>query len=215
MSPKKETPRELPVLFFESAAAFDAYLASSPGDGLWVKFAKKGSGVTSMSYPEAVDIALCHGWIDGQARSLDATYYLQRFTPRRKKSLWSRINVDKVARLLAEGRMRPAGLAEVERAKADGRWDQAYAGPATMEVPVELAALLEGPAAALFEALDKTNRYAFCQRVATAVKAEIRRARAEKLVEQLLAGVLPYPAKKPESDRPPKRPSAKTQSRDS
>ncbi|HRE90657.1 MAG TPA: YdeI/OmpD-associated family protein, partial [Myxococcota bacterium] len=161
------------------------------------------------------DISLCHGWIDGQARSLDATYYLQRFTPRRKKSLWSRINVDKVARLVAEGRMRPAGLAEVERAKADGRWDQAYAGPATMEVPVELAALLEGPAAALFEALDKTNRYAFCQRVATAVKAETRRARAERLVEQLLAGILPYPAKKAASPKPPKRPSKKAQSRDS
>lgn len=195
MSPKRGPADDLPVVFFEDAAAFDAYLAASPGDGLWVKFAKKGSGVASMTYPEAVDIALCHGWIDGQARSLDDTYYLQRFTPRRKRSIWSRINVDKVARLTAEGRMRPAGLLEVERAKADGRWDQAYAGPATIEVPVELAALLVGEVAARFAALDKTNRYAFCHRVATAVKPATRQARAQKLVEQLLAGVLPYPPK--------------------
>lgn len=195
MSPAKGAADALPILFFETAAAFDAFLAADPGDGLWVKFAKKGSGVTSMTYPEAVDVALCHGWIDGQARSLDDTYYLQRFTPRRKKSLWSRINVDKVERLIAEGRMRPAGLLEVERAKADGRWGQAYAGPATMEVPAELAALLEGEAAKAFAALDKTNRYAFCARVATAVKAETRRARAQKVVEQLLSGALPYPPK--------------------
>lgn len=195
MSGKKGPADALPIHFFEEAAAFDAFLASSPGDGLWVKFAKKGSGVTSMTYPEAVDVALCHGWIDGQARSLDDTYYLQRFTPRRKKSIWSRINVDKVSRLTAEGRMRPAGLLEVERARADGRWDQAYAGPATMEVPAELTALLEGEAATAFAALDKTNRYAFCHRVASAVKAETRRARAQKVVEQLLAGALPYPPK--------------------
>lgn len=195
MSPKKGPADELPVVFFEDAAAFDAYLAADPGDGLWVKFAKKGSGVASMTYPEAVDIALCHGWIDGQARSLDETFYLQRFTPRRKNSIWSRINVDKVSRLIAEGRMRPAGLLEVERAKADGRWDQAYAGPASMEVPVELTALLEGESAKAFAALDKTNRYAFCARVATAVKAETRRARAQKVVEQLLSGALPYPAR--------------------
>lgn len=196
MRGKKGPADALPIRFFEDAAAFDAFLAPSPGDGFWVKFAKKGSGVTSMTYPEAVDVALCHGWIDGQARSLDDTFYLQRFTPRRKKSVWSRINVDKVSRLTAEGRMRPAGLLEVERAKADGRWDQAYAGPATMEVPAELAALLEGEAATAFTALDKTNRYAFCYRVASAVKAETRRARAQKVVEQLLAGVLPYPPKR-------------------
>lgn len=214
MSPKKGPADELPVILFENAAAFDAYLTASPGDGLWVKFAKKGKGVASMSYPEAVDIALCHGWIDGQARSLDDTYYLQRFTPRRKKSIWSRINVDKVARLTAEGRMRPSGLLEVERAKADGRWDQAYAGPATMEVPAELAVLLEGEAATAFAALDKTNRYAFCHRVSTAVKPATRQARAQKLVEQLLAGVLPYPPKANPA-APPKRPAKKPQSRDS
>jgi uncharacterized protein YdeI (YjbR/CyaY-like superfamily) len=197
MSPSRSA--DLPVHFFAAAAAFDAFLAGTPGDGLWVKFAKKGSGVTSMTYAEAVDVALCHGWIDGQVRSVDETYYLQRFTPRRKGSIWSRINVDKVARLIETSRMRPAGLAEVERAKADGRWQLAAAGPASMEVPAELSGLLaqDAAATAAFAALDKTNRYAFCYRVATAVKVETRLARAQKAVEQLRAGVLPYPARAP------------------
>lgn len=198
MSPKKTGDTELPIVLFEDAAAFERHLEAGTSVGLWVKLAKKGAVIRSMTYPEAVDVALCHGWIDGQARSLDDTHYLQRFTPRRKNSIWSRINVDKVARLVESGRMRPGGLAEVERAKADGRWALAVAGPATMEVPSELATLLntDESLAAKFAALDKTNRYAFCYRVATAVKPATRQARAQKVVEQLLASELPHPPKK-------------------
>lgn len=196
--PKSKTgPADaLPVVLFEDAASFERWLEAGEHEGVWVKFAKKGTGVTSMTYAEAVDVALCMGWIDGQSRSLDETFYLQRFTPRRKKSIWSRINVEKVERLIAQGRMKAPGLAEVERAKADGRWAQAVAGPAAMEVPNELvAALAENDRAqAAFDGLDKTNRYALCYRVATAVKAETRIARARKAVEQLVAGDVPYPA---------------------
>lgn len=211
MSGKKGPADQLPVHFFEDAAGFDAFLAADPGDGFWVKFAKKRTGVASVTYAEAVEVALCHGWIDGQARSLDDTFYLQRFTPRRKRSIWSKINVAKAERLIAEGRMRVAGLAEVERAKADGRWAQAYGGPATMQVPAELAALLTGAAAAAFAALDKTNRFALCHRVATAVKPATRHARAQRLVEQLLAGVVPYPPAKTKT--PSASPAAATRSR--
>src|SRR3954470_10881196 len=127
---------ELPVLPFASKAQFRAWMEehhTDPG-GLWLKFAKKGTGVATVVYAEALEVALCFGWIDGQAKKLDATYYLQRFTPRRARSKWSRINVAKAEALIAGGAMRPAGLAEVERAKADGRWDAAYASPSRIEV---------------------------------------------------------------------------------
>lgn len=186
-----ELPTDLPVRHFRSAAAWEAWLGKHPGAaGMWLKIAKKDAGIPSVTYAEALDVALCHGWIDGLKKSLDADFFLQRFTPRKPRSLWSKINVGKAMRLVEAGRMRPAGLREIEAAKADGRWQAAYASASTMEVPPELAVLLarDRKASAFFHALDRTNRYAFCWRVQTAVKPETRRARAEKFVAMLARG---------------------------
>lgn len=150
-------------LAFESAAALDAWLAGHPAPhpGLWIKVAKKGSGLPSVTAAEVNDVALCHGWITAQRKGLDTSAYLQKITPRRPGSVWSMVNVRRVAELAAEGRMRPAGLAEVESAKADGRWAGAYESQAAAEVPAELAAALaEHPrAGAAFEKLGRTERY--------------------------------------------------------
>ena len=188
---------ELPEIAFESAEAWEAWLAEhhEQTDGIWLKFAKKGTGIPSVSYAEALDVALSYGWIDGQSRSLDETWYLERFTPRRARSMWSKRNREKAAALIAAGRMQPAGFREIERAKADGRWDAAYDSPATATVPEDLqAALNENPAAAEFFArLDKQNRYAILHRVQTATKPETRARRIAKLVEQLARGEKLYP----------------------
>lgn len=184
-------PDDLPVKQFRSAAVFDKWLSQHEADaGAWLKIAKKGTGVATVSIEQAIDVALCHGWIDGLRRGLDEVFFLQRFTPRKPRSLWSKINVAKVERLVAEGRMQAAGLREVEAAKADGRWQAAYDGSASMEVPAELAAALakDRKARAFFETLDRTNRYAFCWRVHTAVKPETRSARVEKFVAMLARG---------------------------
>ena len=182
----------LPIIGFEDIVAFGAWLAAEPrtSKGLWLKLAKKGAAATSLSKAEAIDAALCHGWIDGLRRGLDDIFFLQRFTPRKPRSLWSKINVAKVERLIEAGRMLPAGLREIETAKADGRWQAAYDGAARMQVPDDLASALAGnrKAQAFFEALDRTNRYAFCFRVHTAVKPETRRARIEKFVGMLARG---------------------------
>lgn len=150
-------------LAFESAAALDTWLAGhpAPDPGLWVKVAKKGSGIPSVSAAEVNDVALCHGWITGQRKGLDASYFTQRITPRRPGSLWSMVNVRRVAELTAEGRMRPSGLAEVDAAKADGRWDAAYESQSNARVPDELTAALEENTAAraAFEKLGRTDRY--------------------------------------------------------
>src|SRR6476469_2749488 len=129
------------AVFFEDDKAFEAWLVdnASTATHVWVRMAKKGTGVTSIDWTRAVDVALCFGWIDGISRRIDDEWYVQRFTPRRAKSVWSKINRERIERLTAEGRMRPAGLAEVERAKADGRWDAAYDSPATAVVPDDLA----------------------------------------------------------------------------
>ena len=155
---------------FASAADLEAWLEAhhAAEDELWIEFAKKGSGVPSVTYAEAVDLSLCFGWIDGLVRkSEEEGFYRQRFTPRRARSRWSQINVGKAEGLIASGRMRPAGLAEVERAKADGRWAEAYASPSRMTVPDDLRAALDAsPAAsALFDDLDGNNRYAILYRV--------------------------------------------------
>lgn len=165
-------------------------------EGVWLRLAKKGVTVpTSLTYAQALDEALCSGWIDGQSKSIDETTYRQRFTPRRKRSMWSTRNVGHVARLSDEGRMRARGYAEVERAQQDGRWEAAYAGPATMEVPAELAdALGESPAAAAaFETLSSRNRYAILHRITTLKTAESRRRNTAKYVEMLERGETPYP----------------------
>ena len=182
--------QELPVIFFETAAEWEAWLeenhATQPG--VWVKYAKKASGITSMTYVEAVEVALCFGWIDGQAKGYDDDYSLQRYTPRRPKSKWSKINCQRALRLIEGGRMRPAGLAQVEAAKADGRWDAAYDSPSTATVPPELQTLLDGhpEAAEFFASLDSRNRYAILHRIQDAKRPETRARRIEKFFQMLV-----------------------------
>jgi len=182
-------PEPLPVLCFESADAWDAWLAdhhaSSPG--LWLKIAKKGSAGRSISYSEALDVALCHGWIDGQKGRHDTDYWRQRFTPRKPGGNWSKINTERAAALIASGRMRPAGLREVERAQADGRWEQAYESQSRVTVPDDLARALAANerARAFFATLDSANRYAILYRIGTAKKPETRAKRIDTFVAML------------------------------
>ena len=182
-------PDQLPVIAFESAAGWDAWLADHSGDaaGIWLKLAKKGSGIPSVSYSEAVDVALCHGWIDGQKAGLDGEHWLQRFTPRKPGSKWSRINTQRVAVLIESGRMRPAGLREVERAKADGRWEAAYHSQSTATVPADFAAALaeDQRASAFFETLNGANRYAILYRIADAKRPQTRARRIADFVAML------------------------------
>lgn len=184
-------------LFFPSAEAFEEWLVANhaSSSGLWLRLAKKVPGVESLDYVQALDVALCHGWIDGQKKSLDATHWLQRFTPRRPRSTWSKVNRDKVAALLEQGRMRPAGLLEVERAKADGRWEAAYDGSRTATVPEDLELALAGNPAAreFFATLDSRNRYAVLYRVQEAKKPETRARRIEKFVTMLAEQKKIYP----------------------
>jgi uncharacterized protein YdeI (YjbR/CyaY-like superfamily) len=175
-------------------AWLDAHEESS--DGVWLVLAKKGTtDPTSLTYAEALDEALCSGWIDGQTASIDERVFRRRFTPRRRASLWSERNIGLVATLTAEGRMRPAGLREVERAQADGRWDRAYAGQASAAEPEDLlAALAASPAAgATFATLTRVNRYAVIHRVTTAPNATVRANRLAKLVAMLERGETPHP----------------------
>jgi uncharacterized protein YdeI (YjbR/CyaY-like superfamily) len=182
---------------FASAEEWEAWLREhhDTAPGVWIRFAKKGSGVQSVTYLEALHAALCFGWIDGQARSVDDAAYVQRFTPRRARSIWSKRNRGFAEELIAAGRMQPAGLHEVERAKADGRWDAAYDAPSTATVPDDLRAALDAePAAAeLFATLNGQNRYAILHRVQTAKKPETRARRIEKFVAMLAAGETLYP----------------------
>jgi uncharacterized protein YdeI (YjbR/CyaY-like superfamily) len=184
-------PTDLPVLGFADQAALEEWLEAehATAPGLYVKLAKKGAGVPSVTYAELVESCLCFGWIDGRSNRLDDAFYLQRITPRRSRSIWSQKNVAAVEALTAAGRMRPAGLAAVEAARADGRWDRAYAGPATITVPDDLAAALAAEPAAQreFEALDGANRYAVLHRVHTAATPQTR-ARRIAAVVALLAG---------------------------
>jgi uncharacterized protein YdeI (YjbR/CyaY-like superfamily) len=194
-------PAELPELIVPDAAAWRAWLAKHHADpaGVWLILAKRGTErPTSLTYDQALEEALCHGWIDGQVRRLDEATYRQRFTPRRRQSAWSKRNTGIAERLLAEGRMHPAGAAEMERAKADGRWDAAYAGPAGIEVPSDLAEALaaEPRARSMFESLNSQNRYAVLYRIATAKRAETRARRIEEFVAMLARGETVYPQKR-------------------
>jgi uncharacterized protein YdeI (YjbR/CyaY-like superfamily) len=189
---------ELPELVVRDAAAWRTWLAGHHADpvGVWLVLAKKGAEKpTSLTYDQALEEALCHGWIDGQAGRRDDATYRQRFTPRRRRSAWSKRNTGIAERLIAEDRMRPAGHAEVERAKADGRWEAAYAGPASMEVPADLAEALatEPKAQAMFESLNSQNRYAVLYRIATAKRADTRARRIEQFVTMLARGETVYP----------------------
>lgn len=184
------------------AAAWRAWLAAADEGiaAVWLVLAKKGTvKPTSLTYDEALEEALCDGWIDGQVRRRDEATFRQRFTRRRPRSSWSQRNVGIAERLVAEGRMRPGGLAEIERAKADGRWELAYAGPASIEVPDELAqALGRLPAAqATFETLSGQNRYAILYRIATAKRPETRRRRIEQFVAMLARGETVHPQRRP------------------
>lgn len=186
-----DLPTDLPILAFDDGDAWEAWLvAHADAKGLWLKIAKKDAGVVTVTYAEALDVALCHGWIDGQKRSCDARYFLQRFTPRRAKSLWSKINIGHVERLTIAGRMRAGGQREIDAAKADGRWDAAYDGARNMETPPELVAALakNRKAKAFFDTLSATNRYAVCWRVQTAKKPETKAKRVEALVAMLARG---------------------------
>ena len=186
-----------PVKSFASQDTWERWLDRNHGneEGVWLKVAKKSSGKRTVSVPEALEIALCYGWIDGQRKAFDGDYFLQRFTPRRRRSRWSKINRDSATALIERGRMRPPGLAEVERAKADGRWAAAYDSPSKIQPTPELLAALEASpkAKALFEELDSQNRYAILYRVHDAKRPETRTRRIEKFVEMLSRGETPYP----------------------
>jgi uncharacterized protein YdeI (YjbR/CyaY-like superfamily) len=179
------------TIFFRDAAEFEAWLTEHVDHepGVWLKIAKKSSGVTSLTVDEAVDLGLCFGWISGQRRSLDDVYYLQKYVPRRPRSRWSQVNVRKVEELTAARRMRPSGLAEVAAAKADGRWDAAYESQRDATVPPDLAEALAGSAQAAerFEALNRTERYAVILDVVTARTPKTRAARIRKSVAALEA----------------------------
>jgi uncharacterized protein YdeI (YjbR/CyaY-like superfamily) len=185
-------PDDLPIVPFESQGAWEAWLEQNHADspGLWLKIAKKATGIATVTHAEALDVALCFGWIDGQRGRLDDEWFLQRFTPRRARSRWSQINRDKVERLIADGRMRPAGQREIDRAKEDGRWEAAYASQSTIEVPADLQQALDANPAAkeFFATLKGANRYAILYRIHDAKRAETRARRIEKFVAMLARG---------------------------
>jgi len=182
-------PSELPILPFASQSKWADWLAKQhdKSAGVWLKVAKKDSGISSVTMPEALDIALCYGWIDGQRLSFDEKYYLQKYTPRRPKSIWSKINVAKVERLIATGQMKPAGLKTIEAAKADGRWAQAYDGQRNISVPEDFQAALNKnkKAKAFFATLNSVNRYAILFRIHNAKKEETRIRRIKQFVDML------------------------------
>jgi uncharacterized protein YdeI (YjbR/CyaY-like superfamily) len=188
---------DLPELAFADQAAFEAWLeehhATEPG--VWIRIAKKASGIPTVTAAQAIEVCLCFGWIDGQRRPRDATTFLQRYTPRRSRSKWSKINREKVEALIAEGRVRPAGLAEVQRARDDGRWDAAYDSPSRIQVPDDLQRALDAEprAKAEFAELDSLNRYAVLYRIHDAKRPETRARRIAKFVEMLARGERIHP----------------------
>jgi uncharacterized protein YdeI (YjbR/CyaY-like superfamily) len=189
--------QDLPIVSFTSSEAWAGWLGEQHAASGWVllKIAKAGSGLPTVTYSEALDAALCYGWIDGQKARFDDSYWLQRFGPRRPRSRWSKINRDRAEALIASGQMRPAGLLAIEQAKADGRWDAAYDGQRTAAVPEDLERALAGNAAAraFFATLNRQNRYAILHRIQDAKKPETRARRIEKFVAMLANGEKIYP----------------------
>lgn len=187
----------LPVRAFASAALFEKWIRTQPEDskGLWLKLAKKSAGVPCVGKQAAIEVALCHGWIDGQLNPFDDRFWLVRFTPRLARSRWSEINRGTATRLMAEGRVSPAGLKQIEAARLDGRWDGAYAPPSKAEVPADLQAALDArPAAkAFFARLSGANRYAVLYRIQDARTAKTRQARIDKFIGMLERGEVVYP----------------------
>lgn len=188
---------ELPVLPFESKKKWTDWLAKQHDKsvGVWLKLGKRDSGIPSITYEEALDVALCYGWIDGQKKGFDDKYWLQKFTPRGSKSIWSKINTEKAERLIASGEMKPAGLKAIEAAKQDGRWEAAYSSQKNMSVPEDLQAALDKSkkAKAFFATLNSANRYAILFRIMTAKKEETRARRIQQFVEMLEKGEKLYP----------------------
>lgn len=187
----------LPVLSFATQQDWEAWLEEHHADarGIWLKIAKKEMGIASVSYPEALEGALCYGWIDGQKASHDEQYWLQKFTPRRPKSIWSKVNCEKATALAASGRMRPAGMRQVELAQTDGRWEAAYDSQSKSTVPDDLQRELDAnpQAKAFFQTLNSVNRYAILFRIQTAKKAETRAARIKTFIDMLAKQQKLYP----------------------
>lgn len=192
-----ETFKDLPMVLFESDTAWEDWLRANHTQtgGLWLKIAKKASGLASVSYDEAVETALCYGWIDGQKQALDEKFWLQKFTPRRPRSVWSKVNTDRVERLVAAKRMQSAGLSQIEAAKADGRWEAAYHSSSTATVPPDFQAALDANPAAksFFATLNSSNRYAIYYRIQSLKRPENRAAKIQKFIEMLERGQKPLP----------------------
>lgn len=184
-----QSKESIETIFFANQQEWEAWLheQESISPGVWLKLAKKETGIPSITYAEALEGALCYGWIDGQKAALDNQYWLQKFTPRRPKSIWSKVNCAKAMQLIADGRMRPAGQLQVDRAKADGRWEQAYASQSQITIPEDFQRELDKypGARAFFSTLDSKNRYAMLFRIQSAQKAETRSARIEKFIAML------------------------------
>jgi len=193
MPPVKVTaPAEMPVVSFKSGKLWEKWLATNHSklNGVWLQFFKKASGTVAVNYAEALDVALCYGWIDGQVKKHDEHSWLQKFTPRRPKSIWSKRNIEHVERLTKEGRMKPSGLKAAEEAKNDGRWERAYDSPGKMEVPEDFLNELSKnkKAKTFFESLNKSNKYAIAWRLQTAAKPETRTKRMKAILEMLKSG---------------------------
>jgi uncharacterized protein YdeI (YjbR/CyaY-like superfamily) len=211
-----ETKADLPILSFSNAAGFESWLFNQPRTtrGLWLKIAKKGSGVLSLTKAEAIDVALCHGWIDGQLDKYDAHCWLIRFTPRKPRSKWSELNRNRALELIDAGRMTAPGLSEIEAAKADGRWNAAYSPASRATVPPDLQAALDAntKAASFFATLTGANRYAVLYRIGTAAKPETRARKIATFVAMLERGETLHPNERRGSVRK-ERVGPKTRSR--
>ena len=189
---KKSGNNDLSVLSFETPDALKIWLEKNYHDssGIWIKFFKKNSGVLSVNYAQALDEALCFGWIDGQLKTFDTQSYIQKFTPRRARSMWSKRNIEHIKRLEMEGKMRPSGIKEVVDAKGDGRWDRSYDSPSNMTIPKDLMNELskDSKTAEFFNTLSKANKYAIAWRLQTAKKPETREKRMKSIIEMLSQG---------------------------
>ena len=188
---------DLPILPFASKKKWADWLSKQHNKtaGVWLKISKKDSGIPSVTYEEALDVALCYGWIDGQKKGFDDQYWLQKFTPRGPKSIWSKINTEKAERLIASGEMKPAGLKAIEAARNDGRWDAAYASQKNISVPEDFQAALDKnkKAKAFFATLNSVNRYAILFRIHNAKRSETRLKRIQRFVEMLERGEMVHP----------------------
>ena len=201
MTSSQNTPNDLPILLFTSQGEWEAWLQEhhAASRGVWLRHAKKASGLQSVSYAEALDIALCYGWIDGQKKSYDESSWLQKWTPRGLKSIWSKVNREKIQQLTERGRMQPAGIAAVEAAKQDGRWDAAYDSPSQATVPDDFQAALDRhpQGSAFFATLNSQNRYGILWRIQTAKKRETRAKRIQQFIELLERHETLYPQSTP------------------